>query len=107
MVCHLCGASQVDQLAAKSIAEVLSEPEGQRLQQQEFVHVDAEAPLSYASDTITQYCYQVTLKRSIAMLRSMVTASTRLLRLSTVLPSLSYIFASAVISNAVSSAALV
>jgi hypothetical protein len=44
---------QVDQLAAKSIAEVLSEPEGQRLQQQEFVHVDAEAPLSYASGKTT------------------------------------------------------
>jgi hypothetical protein len=52
---ELGGAShiQVDQLAAKSIAEVLSEPEGQRLQQQEFVHVDAEAPLSYASGTTT------------------------------------------------------
>jgi hypothetical protein len=53
MACHLYCASQVDQLAAKSIAEVLSEPEGQRLQQQEFVHVDAEAPLSYASGTTT------------------------------------------------------
>ncbi|KAG5186878.1 5'-AMP-activated protein kinase subunit gamma-1 [Tribonema minus] len=40
----------VDQLAAKSIAEVLSEPEGQRLRQQEFAHVDAEAPLSHAAN---------------------------------------------------------
>lgn len=40
---------QVDQLAAKSIKEVLSEPEGERLRQSEFVHVDAEAPLSHAS----------------------------------------------------------
>ncbi|CAM9467940.1 unnamed protein product [Chrysoparadoxa australica] len=39
----------VEQLAAKSIMEVLSEPEGQRLHQDEFVHVDAEAPLSHAS----------------------------------------------------------
>eukprot|EP00611_Tribonema_gayanum_P013973 TRINITY_DN2522_c0_g1_i1.p1 TRINITY_DN2522_c0_g1~~TRINITY_DN2522_c0_g1_i1.p1 ORF type:complete len:175 (-),score=44.92 TRINITY_DN2522_c0_g1_i1:149-673(-) len=43
------GVPQVDQLAAKSIAEVLSEPEGQRLRQQEFAHVDAEAPLSHAA----------------------------------------------------------
>ena len=39
----------VEQLAAKTIAEVLSEPEGQRLHQPDFVYVDAGAPLSYAS----------------------------------------------------------
>ncbi|CAM9171900.1 unnamed protein product [Phaeothamnion confervicola] len=39
----------VEQLAAKSIAEVLTEPEGQRLHQEEFIHVDAEEKLSYAS----------------------------------------------------------
>ncbi|CBJ30066.1 5\'-AMP-activated protein kinase subunit gamma-1 (AMPK gamma-1 chain) (AMPKg) [Ectocarpus siliculosus] len=39
----------VEQLASKSIKEVLSEPEGQRLAQADFVHVDAEVSLLQAA----------------------------------------------------------
>lgn len=45
---------QVEQLAKKSIAEVLAEPEGQRLRQLDFAHVDAEAPLSQAASEFLQ-----------------------------------------------------
>jgi 5'-AMP-activated protein kinase regulatory gamma subunit len=39
----------VEQLAQKTVTEVLAEPEGQRLRQQEFIHVGADAPLIYAA----------------------------------------------------------
>ncbi|CAM9439911.1 unnamed protein product [Pylaiella littoralis] len=39
----------VEQLASKSIKEVLSEPEGQQLAQADFMHVDAEVSLLHAA----------------------------------------------------------
>ncbi|CAM9863382.1 unnamed protein product [Ascophyllum nodosum] len=39
----------VEQLASKSIADVLTEPEGERLAQPQFVQVDAEVSLLYAA----------------------------------------------------------